>query len=282
MMMMMMTTHVLSVTFACIFLLASAALTQGVSPPPPPPPSSPSLRSSSSSSPTRLRHNKEAGCLHGGHVVSPGARFKPDPCTSCRCPRRGGQAVCSVQDCREDVHCLRHVNVTSPPPPRRGRVEGGRRRRRERGGRTRSSSSSCCPRCAEQGCRHTDGHVYRRGEVISSDGCSHCYCPLEGGATACDVKPCPPVLCVDFVLAPPGGGSCCPRCPRGQNCQLGLRIIPRGRIVASGGSLCHCRMKRRGRNHKLEAVCFDPKSPKIARLLKRMSSKTKKPKTKID
>ncbi|KAL8561882.1 hypothetical protein ACOMHN_046672 [Nucella lapillus] len=192
---------------------------------------------------------KHKGCLYGGRVVLPRVRFKPDPCTSCRCPRKGDQAVCTVEDCRKDLHCLRHSNMTS--------------------------RRSCCRKCVEYGCRHTDGHVYQRGEVISSEECAHCYCPLKGGASACDVRPCPPIMCVDFVL-PRRKGRCCPRCPRGQNCQLGLRTISRGRIVTSGGALCQCRLLRRGRNYKLEAVCFDRKSAKFARLMKRLNEKKKK------
>lgn len=126
-------------------------------------------------------------CVFEGRVLSPGTKFKSDNCTTCRCPRKGGQVMCTVEDCREEPNCLRHTNVTS---------------------------RSCCQRCEEYGCYHTDGHVYKRGEVISRDGCSRCYCPLEGGHSTCDVKPCPPIMCVDFVHQT---GSCCPRCPNGES-----------------------------------------------------------------
>lgn len=128
-------------------------------------------------------------CVFEGRVLFPGRRFKSDPCTTCRCPRRGGQVVCTVEDCRDQSNCLRLSNATS------------------------RRFKSCCPKCLEYGCRHTDGHVYRRGEIISRDGCSHCYCPWTGGPATCDVTQCPPIMCVDFVHQP---GNCCPRCPKGE------------------------------------------------------------------
>lgn len=167
-------------------------------------------------------------CYYGGKAFSPGQKFHPDPCISCRCPWDGGRVTCSVKDCREESDCLRHVNVTS------------------------FGRDVCCPKCLEYGCRHTDGRVYRQGDVISRDGCMRCYCPLGGGETTCDVSYCPPVLCVDFQLAP---GKCCPRCPHGSNCQLGLLTIPGSAVVKVKDALCRCQLKRRGDNFKLEAKC---------------------------
>lgn len=130
---------------------------------------------------------KSQHCLFGGKTYPQGHKFQPYPCTTCRCHR--GHVTCAVEDCQEELNCLRHANETSP------------------------RAESCCSTCLEYGCRHTDGVLYRPGEVISQDDCSRCYCPQEGGQSTCDVThSCPPTLCVDFEIRP---GQCCPRCPRG-------------------------------------------------------------------
>lgn len=129
-------------------------------------------------------------CLYGGRVYHPGYKFRPHHCVACHCPQKGGRVACSVEDCIEEPNCVRFANVTS------------------------QRLKTCCATCLEYGCRHTDGKMYHKGETISQDGCSRCYCPLKGGQITCDVKAkCPVALCVDLELRP---GSCCPRCPNGK------------------------------------------------------------------
>ena len=70
------------------------------------------------------------GCLYKDVLHPPGSRFKPEPCTTCRCRKRSGVVHCVVKDCTADRHCLKFYK--------------GKRNR-------------CCPSCLEEGCRHTGG-----------------------------------------------------------------------------------------------------------------------------
>ncbi|GFN73614.1 kielin/chordin-like protein, partial [Plakobranchus ocellatus] len=68
------------------------------------------------------------GCEYEGALYMPGSKFKPDPCTSCRCKKRGGVVNCIAKDCTPDPNCRKYV------------VFG---------------SKKCCPSCLEMGCRHS-------------------------------------------------------------------------------------------------------------------------------
>ncbi|RUS90074.1 hypothetical protein EGW08_002187, partial [Elysia chlorotica] len=135
----------------------------------------------------RLKVNNKTGCVYKGKLRPPGAKFRPDPCTTCRCRKRTGVVHCVVKDCTLDRHCLEFSEV------------GG-------------ANTHCCPACVEVGCRHTDGKVYKQGEVIRNEPCVRCYCPLGGGEPVCDVTQCPLSECVDPEPVP---GLCCHTCPNG-------------------------------------------------------------------
>lgn len=123
-------------------------------------------------------------CQYGNDTYAAGERFRPDPCTSCHCPRHGGRALCTIQDCLWEPHCLR------------------RHRRPD----------ECCGSCLEHGCLHSDGRVYPRGATISETKCDRCVCPEDGGPSACSKVKCPEVHCVRPVVDPE---QCCPSCPNG-------------------------------------------------------------------
>ncbi|GFR91926.1 brorin-like protein [Elysia marginata] len=154
--------------------------------------------------------NAKRGCVYKGILRPPGSKFKPEPCTTCRCRKRTGAVHCVVKDCTSDRHCLKFSER-----------KGGR----------------CCPYCLELGCRHTDGKVYKRGAVIRNEPCVRCYCPLGGGEPVCDVTSCPLSQCVDPVHIQ---GVCCPVCPNGPNCQIGLLTLPINKTVEVEGATCTC------------------------------------------
>jgi hypothetical protein len=151
----------------------------------------------------------QKGCEFEGRMYQAASKFSPTPCMSCSCPAVGGAPNCFVQDCMTDEHCLKFANITS----------------------------ECCPTCVESGCRHTDGHIFQQGEVIRNEACVRCYCPLGGGNPVCDVTSCPMSQCVDPVHVP---GVCCPVCPNGPNCQIGLLTLPIGESVILEGATCTC------------------------------------------
>ena len=125
-------------------------------------------------------------CTYDGATLQGGATFHPDNCTTCHCPRHGGRALCFVQDCLFESNCIRNER-----PP-----------------------GSCCGVCVEYGCRHTDGSVYKLGQVVVDTPCEKCVCPVQGGYTMCTLKQeCPPANCVDAEWQE---GSCCPSCPNGK------------------------------------------------------------------
>lgn len=150
-------------------------------------------------------------CRYGNETHQAGERFRPDPCTSCHCPRHGGRALCTIQDCMWEPHCLRRDK----------------------------RPDECCGSCLEQGCLHSDGQVYPRGATILDSTCERCVCPEEGGPSICRQKfTCPDVHCVDMVTEP---DSCCPSCPNGENCWLGKRVIKVGDVVNVGRcKQCRC------------------------------------------
>ncbi|GFO22954.1 von Willebrand factor c domain-containing 2-like protein [Plakobranchus ocellatus] len=83
----------------------------------------------------------------------------------------------------------------------------------------------------------SDGKVYKQGEVIRNEPCVRCYCPLGGGEPVCDVTACPLSECVDPKEVP---GLCCPICPNGPNCQIGLLTLPINQSVVIEGATCAC------------------------------------------
>ncbi|ESO94151.1 hypothetical protein LOTGIDRAFT_232415 [Lottia gigantea] len=124
----------------------------------------------------------ERTCSYGNMTISPGKRFKPEPCMTCHCSRHGGRVTCSVKDCQKEVNCLKFDKMFK----------------------------SCCPKCLEYGCAHTDGKIYQKGSIIVETECISCYCPDNGGETLCDVTPCEPLACANAIKRP---GECCPYCP---------------------------------------------------------------------
>jgi len=124
-------------------------------------------------------------CQYGNSTYQAGEKFRPDTCTVCHCPRHGGRALCTIQDCLWEPHCLRRHK----------------------------KSDECCGSCLEQGCLHSDGKVYSLGATVKETKCERCVCPTEGGPTTCTQKViCPEIHCVDPVTDPE---SCCPSCPNG-------------------------------------------------------------------
>jgi len=150
-----------------------------------------------------------AGCEYEGQLYVAGAKFKPDPCSKCHCPWKGGEVRCTVADCLQDDHCIQWGNTTK----------------------------GCCPECEERGCRFSDGRVVAQGEIIKKEPCVRCYCPVGGGNPVCDVTSCPLSQCVDPVYVP---GVCCPTCPNGPNCQIGLLTLPVKSSVHIEGANCTC------------------------------------------
>lgn len=150
-------------------------------------------------------------CRYGNSTYEAGEKFRPDSCTACHCPRHGGRALCTIQDCLWEPHCLR---------------------RHKR-------ADECCGSCLEQGCLHSDGTVYSLGATVTETNCERCVCPAEGGPTTCTQKfTCPDIHCVDSVTQP---GSCCPSCPNGNNCWLGKRTIRAGVVMKVGRcKQCQC------------------------------------------
>lgn len=69
-------------------------------------------------------------CVYEKKTYRPGQRFKPNACTSCRCPKHGGRVRCSIKDCRYEPNCLQF-----------------------------DTSPKCCPACLRYGCLHSDGKV---------------------------------------------------------------------------------------------------------------------------
>ncbi|CAL1545117.1 unnamed protein product [Lymnaea stagnalis] len=149
------------------------------------------------------------GCEYDGRLYMSGTKFKAKACTSCHCPRGGGMPNCVIEECAPDPHCIKFDN----------------------------QSGECCPVCQERGCRHSDGQLFQQGEVIRNEACVRCYCPLGGGDPICDVTSCPLSQCVDPVKVP---GVCCPICPKGPNCQIGLLTLPIGQSVMIEGATCTC------------------------------------------
>lgn len=124
-------------------------------------------------------------CQYGNSTYQAGEKFRPDSCTVCHCPRHGGRALCTIQDCLWEPHCLRRHK----------------------------KADECCGSCLEQGCLHSDGRVYPLGATVLETICERCVCPTEGGPTTCTQKfVCPEIHCVDPVTDP---ASCCPSCPNG-------------------------------------------------------------------
>ncbi|XP_005095676.1 brorin [Aplysia californica] len=156
-----------------------------------------------------VKASRRAGCDYHGKLYVAGSRFQPEPCINCHCPRRGGVAKCTVKDCMVERHCVSYSNGTN----------------------------QCCPKCEEYGCRHTDGKLFQQGEVIRHEPCVRCYCPVGGGDPVCDVTDCPLSQCVDPVKVE---GVCCPVCPNGPNCQIGLLTLPIGQSVVIEGATCTC------------------------------------------
>uniref|UniRef100_A0A0B6Z8M8 VWFC domain-containing protein n=2 Tax=Arion vulgaris TaxID=1028688 RepID=A0A0B6Z8M8_9EUPU len=151
----------------------------------------------------------QRGCEFEGRIYLTGTKFSPTPCMSCHCPKDGGIVNCAVEDCMPDQHCLTFTNTTA----------------------------ECCPTCVQFGCRHTDGVIFQQGEVIRNEACVRCYCPLGGGNPVCDVTSCPMSQCVDPVNI---SGVCCPVCPNGPNCQIGLLTLPVDQSVIVDGATCSC------------------------------------------
>lgn len=160
---------------------------------------------------SRVKDSK-SGCVYRSNLYPPGSRFRPDPCTTCRCRKRSGVVHCVVKDCTTDQHCLK--------------VSEDKNKRKK-----------CCPKCLELGCRHSDGKIYKQGEVIRNEPCVRCYCPIGGGEPVCDVTSCPSTQCVDPVKVK---GVCCPVCPNGPNCQIGLLTLPLNQTVEVEGANCTC------------------------------------------
>ncbi|BFZ22224.1 hypothetical protein BsWGS_25263 [Bradybaena similaris] len=151
----------------------------------------------------------QKGCTFEGRLFPKGSKFEPTPCMTCHCPHDGGIANCAVQDCMPDQNCITLDN----------------------------STTACCPTCLDFGCRHSDGRLFHQGEVIRNEPCVRCYCPFGGGTPVCDVTSCPLSQCVDPVTVP---GVCCPICPNGPNCQIGLLTLPIGQSVLVEGARCVC------------------------------------------
>ncbi|XP_064645155.1 brorin-like [Lineus longissimus] len=162
-------------------------------------------------------------CVYENDTYTAGEKFRPDPCTFCRCPRRGGRAVCSVMDCKYDKGCLRYE--TEP--------------------------GECCGKCMEQGCLHTDGRVYPKGSEVRSDVCTKCFCPKDSQHTLCMKTECPMAMCVDPVTLPK---QCCGYCPRGPNCHYRGGIISAREVIRVDRCIvCHCPNPLKDRS--LDAVC---------------------------
>ncbi|KAI0234951.1 hypothetical protein LSAT2_014676 [Lamellibrachia satsuma] len=148
-------------------------------------------------------------CVYEKKTYRPGQRFKPNACTSCRCPKHGGRVRCSIKDCRYEPNCLQF-----------------------------DTSPKCCPACLRYGCLHSDGKVYEPDTVVSVDQCGKCVCPSTGGRTICTMVPCPRLHCVDAVADP---GQCCKKCVNGANCWLKKEIIPAEKMVRVGHcKICQC------------------------------------------
>ncbi|KAK2174801.1 hypothetical protein NP493_776g01006 [Ridgeia piscesae] len=135
----------------------------------------------------KTARNGRTLCVYEKKVYRPGRRFKPNACTTCHCPKRGGRTRCSIEDCREQPNCLQFAK-----------------------------SPKCCPACLRYGCLHSDGKVYQPGTVVSVNQCSKCVCPTTGGRTICTNVPCPRLHCVDAVADP---GQCCRKCINVTMCQ---------------------------------------------------------------
>ncbi|XP_059165901.1 cysteine-rich motor neuron 1 protein-like [Physella acuta] len=151
----------------------------------------------------------EHGCELEGRTYAAGSRFAPNSCTTCECPLHGGVAECVTRECVQDQNCVQYS----------------------------IQSDECCPTCVEVGCRHTDGKLFHQGEVIRNEACVRCYCPFGGGNPVCDVTSCPLSQCVDPVSVP---GVCCPICPNGPNCQIGILTLPIGQSILVEGATCTC------------------------------------------
>ncbi|KAK3769839.1 hypothetical protein RRG08_028506 [Elysia crispata] len=185
--------------------------------------------SASSSKVTKQRLKvARRGCVYKGVLRPPGSKFRPEPCTTCRCRKRTGVVHCVVKDCTVDQHCLKFAK---------------------------KARKRCCPSCQEMGCRHTDGKVYKQGEVIRNEPCVRCYCPFGGGEPVCDVTLCPLSECVDPVDVQ---GVCCPTCPNGPNCQIGLLTLPIDKSVKVDNETCRCeRFTGKDGDTRVMARCSD-------------------------
>lgn len=132
-----------------------------------------------------LKHiEKDEKCMYNNMTYPAGTHFRPDPCTYCHCPKRGGRAQCAIEDCFWDPSCVRYHR----------------------------DSNECCGQCVQHGCRHSDGKIYNPETVVSETSCEQCVCPPGGGMTICTAIRCPRATCVDPIRDP---GDCCYRCPNG-------------------------------------------------------------------
>lgn len=149
-------------------------------------------------------------CVYENVTYQGGHKFRPDPCTYCRCPRLGGRPRCAIQDCYQEPSCVEYHKP----------------------------ADECCGVCIQYGCLHSDGKSYPPGAVVLKSACERCICPEEGGRTVCEKVACPDVTCVNPIQEE---GECCHTCPDGPNCWLDDRILQAGETVTvSRCKKCHC------------------------------------------
>lgn len=54
-------------------------------------------------------------CVYENVTYQGGHKFRPDPCTYCRCPRLGGRPRCAIQDCYQEPSCVEYHKVHNSP-----------------------------------------------------------------------------------------------------------------------------------------------------------------------